>query len=224
MYAPKSRDWSKLISSCIGFKRLSPEANQLIKDAIDSLCKRLAEEDVVLANRNSSGYVWKSKSLFKCFCDEFNPALISLFPTNSLVLKLLEKNEINLPLSESLLQRETCRLISDKFRNIYFYIDNLPEAAFEKKHDNLFEVSESCILISDILDCIYTEIGHEKIHWCSFCFRRCEIDKNYCDQHHSTNSKVIDADPRSENTAYRKAKKTAEKIPTIFYLNGSVQD
>ena len=213
-FIPKSRNWSRLIEFCSGIKKFYLRANKETLDAIDSFCKNLSDDDVVLGNANSSGYIWKSKSIFECFCISFNPALKRLCPENSFLEIIFNQYGISFPLSTINLQKETCLLTSDKFRKIAQYINDQPPMHYEAEWGRMTEVSETMVLLSDILDSIHRELKNEYLDWCKLCFRRCDFGNNFCDLHHSTNTYLKNGKKiQNENPRYRIARKVSKKIP-----------
>lgn len=213
-FIPKSRNWSRLIKFCSGIKKFYLRANKEILDAIDSFCKNLSDDDVVLGNANSSGYIWKSKSIFECFCISFNTALKRFCPENSFLEIIFNQHEIYFPLSTNNLQKETCLTTSDKFRKVAQYINDQPPMLYEAEWGKMTEVSETMVLLSDILDSIHSELKNEYLDWCKLCFRRCDFGNNFCDLHHSTNTYLKNGKKiQNENPRYRRARKVSKKIP-----------
>lgn len=216
-FTAKTKNWLNLIAVLKSEKENFQLANIQLKNGIDTFCLRLQSENIIHASKNSSGSIWKAKSLITCFCETFDPILIGLFPEDSFTYTNLVFNEISLPLANHLVKKESCKEFADKIKMTVNAIENFmpignqadwpkPSAEYSE-WNNLIKDGENLELLVSLLDAIYEELNlNDEIKWCTICFRVANKMGNYCDLHATQN-----------DTNYRKGLRVKDSIPVAQY-------
>ena len=214
-YKNTRKNWGSLITAFNKNKEHFELANIALKGGIDVFCKLLQIENIAHANINSSGKVWGSKSLIKCFCETFDPIFLSIFPVESLTNENLRLNKTPLPLAEFLVEKESCReyadLIKDTVNDLEDLLTSL-DTQIENQNANIdeskiIEDAENLELLASLLYAICNELENDdKLTWCSICFRRAPYNGKYCNLHSATN-----------DTNYRKGLRIQAAIPKEIY-------
>ncbi len=200
------RNWGDLIEKIKSNIKFGNQINQELLYAIDVFCTTLTTDNVVYATRNSSGTIWRAKTIVDCFCDAFNPSFEQIFPKES----SYTYNELfvypqPIDLSNHISKKEDFLKLSTKLLNILdkieHEIDSNPHLSYDHV-DVLQNEGDTLRLIVDILDSIHTELrAIELPKWCRFCFRRANNNGKTCDLHLST-----------DDTSYRKARRIRERF------------
>lgn len=239
-YKNKRKNWDSLIELLIENCESFILANDKLRYCVNDFCVRLKTEQIVHANINSSGRVWQSKALITCFCETFDPILESIFPSNSHTYHYLNLNKTPLPLTKTVIKKESCREIADKIKRTVNSLEGLlpsPDSSdwqhkSEAEWDRLMEDGESLELVAGMLYIIFNALDKDDvINWCSICFRRADNKGKFCSVHRPKNDtnyhkgiRIKNATPKTISSKWRRHRSKRAGLGENFLIFSSVLD
>ena len=115
-YKSKRKNWPNLTLAIAEDLINFGGANEDLRKGIKNFNHLLETESIALANQNSSGRIWESKSLIKCLFEILDPILEKLIPPRSYIGDLLRLNKIYLPFSDTVKTKESFREFAEKIK------------------------------------------------------------------------------------------------------------
>lgn len=231
------KNWGNLVAALVRNRSHFKLANDQLKTGIDNFCHRLQTENIIHSSINSSGTAWKSKSLISCFCETFDPILTALFPQNSYAYHYLKLNQVQIPLADHLIKKESCSEFSSNVKTAIYGLERLipvgdqfnsPHQSVEPSEWNLVcKDGESLELLASLLDAIYQELNlNDEVKWCEVCFRIARNVSNYCDTHNPSENdtnyrrglKIKKSIPKSENLKFLRLRSKRNSFKEDFFL------
>lgn len=198
-------------AATVDFKKRFRLADPIILQGIDDFVSVIAREELAFSWKGRGGIVYGRRSIISIFCDLFDPLLAQLKSQSPRLSAELEFNDISLPLANRLTSLDDCNFYAFKFRSSTAHFDYLGEHSSEPRGE-IIRNGESLNAIAEILQIIISTIQTDRITWCKFCFRRANVNSDYCQTHHLRKSSPEDTNYRIANRVYKSLDNAAIKM------------
>ena len=200
-----------LVTSLNRFPKEHPDANKNVIDAIVNFATEIEETVIAFTKKNTSNpnqVVFGRIPIMTIFCDKLEAVIAELYPESSDGFSMLCEAGL-WPFREALMLNG--QDIGQKAKNLKQQISSY-EIDADKEFDNnsnstcsreMLETGETMEMLYTAMCFIKTAIpSNTDIHWCQLCFRRANLNSEYCYLH----------SPELDNTNYKRGKRVFEHL------------